>query len=375
MKNFKIDKSNFIVLLFIGSLVFCKGIGLSSDSLIYTLIFILGSFFAIIKILNEKYSKKEVFLCFLLVTIGLLDFIIGKDSTLLFTAVILSCLKNVNLKKIIKIMFILRLITFLGIILLTEFGFLQNNYIEFFRDGEGIIKRYSFIFGHPNLAHSSFDIIIFLGLYLFYNKINIFNALIIITANYVLYKYTYSRTGFILCIFIIFFTLIYKKSNFLKKSLFKILPYSLFIFTLISIIIGLLYDKIGFVKILDSLLTGRISYINILLRNYNVPIIGSSIYNNYVNFDNGYITLLYEGGLLAFLWFNYVSFETNKIIVQKNMYREGLLIFAFLLYSFTESYYSNILMNASLIFFSIYMFKTNSKEDINNESNNINSNI
>lgn len=352
----RLTKSEFLILLFIIPVTFCKSIGLSSSSKIYYAIFIYGVFLTIVKLFKDKFSKKQFFGFSSIIIIGMLNFVFGKQTVVLFTAIILCCMKDIKVDKIIKYMFWIRLLTFLGIIALTFLGVLENDYLLFYRNGE-YIKRYSFIFGHPNLAHSSFTIIVILGIYIFYNKLNIINITIVEFINYIMYRFTYSRTGFLICSICIIFALCYKHNKTLKKYCYKMIKYFLIILIFITILSGILYPKVDALKKLDNILTGRIGYISLLIKNYSVPIIGSDKYNSVAMFDNGYMSLLYEGGLLATIWYMYYYSKTSKILIKNNMEREILLTLIFMTYSITESYYVNIIMNPSLLFFAYYMFQ------------------
>lgn len=363
----KITKSEFLILLFIIPITFCKSIGLSSNNKIYYTIFIYGVFLAIVKLFKDKFSKKQFIGFTSIMLIGMLNFILERQTVVLFTAIILCSMKDIKVYKIMKYMFWIRLVAFIGIIVLTISGILENNYLLFYRDGE-YIKRYSFIFGHPNLAHSSFTIIIILGIYIYYNKLNIINVAIIEIINYIMYNFTYSRTGFLICSIFVAFALVYKNSKILKKFCYKNIKYFLIILILITIISGILYSKSDILKKLDNVLTGRIGYISLLVNNYSIPVVGSDKYNSIAMIDNGYISLLYEGGVLATIWYIYYYSRTSKLLIKNNMEKEILVMIIFMIYSMTESFYMNIIMNPSLLFFSYYIFQETNKKGEKNES-------
>lgn len=370
--NFKENKREFVVLSFLALITFCKGLGLSSNDKIYVIIFIIASICMLLKAITDKFTKKEFVIIFSLLGIGILNLIIGNQTVILFTAIILCCMKNVSIEKTIKVMFVARLIAYLLIIFLVGSGICENNYMLFYRDGE-YIKRYSLIFSHPNLAHSSFAIIVILGIYIFYNKLNVINVLIVEVLNYGLYLLTYSRTGFLICSIFLIFALLFKKFKIIQKIIKKIIKYYLIFLIFLSLLSGILYDKVDIFQKADKLLTGRIGYINELITKYDIPIIGNQKYNEDVLFDNGYISLLYEGGLLATIWFIYIYNKTTKLLIKENRNKEILLLIIFMTYSITESYLPNVIMNPTLLFFALYIFRK-SKGDNINEDNNTNSN-
>ena len=99
--------------IYIFIITFCKGWGLSSTNKIYILAFSLGCLILFQKVFSEKFSKKELAPLIIILMVGVLNFIIGKDTTLLFTAITLWGTKNINFKKTFTIIFTTRVITFL----------------------------------------------------------------------------------------------------------------------------------------------------------------------------------------------------------------------------------------------------------------------
>lgn len=366
--NFKENKREFMVLVFLALITFCKGLGLSSNDKIYLIIFIIASICMLLKAITDKFTKKEFVIMFSLLGIGILNLIIGNQTVILFTAIILCCMKNVSIEKTIRVMFIARLIAYLLIIFLVITGICENNYMLFYRDGE-YIKRYSLTFNHPNLAHSSFAIIVILGIYIFYDKLNVINVLIVELLNYGLYLFTYSRTGFLICSVFLIFALLFKKFKIIKNISAKFIKYYLVFLIFLSLISGILYNDFDIFQQADKLLTGRIGYINELITNYDIPIIGNQKYNEDVLFDNGYISLLYEGGLLATIWFIYIYNKTTKLLIKENRNKEILLLIIFMTYSITESYLPNVIMNPTLLFFTLYIFRKSKGDNINEDNN------
>lgn len=362
--KYKLKKSELMVYIFFIILTFCKGIGLSGTNKIYIIAYAIGTFFVCLKVIKDKFNKKESICIFSLLLIGLLDFFIGDVTTVLFTSISLCCLKNVKRDNIFKIMFWVRLISFILMIFLSVTGIINNEYILHYRQEMGFVKRFCFGYSHPNLVHSTFSTIIFLFGYIYYKKINVLVIIILESLNYLLYNYTLSRTGFIILTLYLIFILLFKNFNIIRKIVPKMLKYAMFIFILISVVLAYTYSNNEFVKQLDTLLTGRINYINVLIKNYAIPIIGSDYYNNVVIFDNGYFSMFYEGGLLATIWFVYYLTKTNQFLIKENKDKEMLLMLFFLFYCMFESYFMSVLMNPSLIFICDYIFDEKEKNNL-----------
>ena len=363
MKN-SFTKSNFVVCLFFGVLSFLKGIGLASSSKVYLIIYSMVVFLILLKFFQGSFKRREVLILLSLLVCGLLDFLFGKETTILFSAIGLLTLKDEKLDRIIKVMFWTRLFAFLLMIVLPICGVIPMNTLLFYRNGE-YINRYAFGYVHPNLVHSTFGLLVLLFIYSYYEKINLPLVVFIEFLNYSLEKFTFSRTGFLIISLIMIVFLIIKKYKKAEHALPKILNLALFVIILVSFSLALMYNKVGFVKEIDILLTGRIRYMNIMFTEYKIPLFKHQIYTD-INFDNGFCDLLFNGGLFAFFIILILQVKTNKFIKKNNMIKQSVITLFMFIYCFTESYYMSFLMNPSLLFFSYIIFNSN-KELKNNE--------
>lgn len=349
-----------------------KGLGIESDNKIYLLSYGLACIVLLYKIINDKFTKKEITVMAVIIIIGILDFILGKTTTFLFLAITLCGLKNVDLKKTIKIVLIVRIVTFTLMVILSIIGIIPANDIEFYRNGE-FITRHSLGYDYPNTTHLSFAIIIALFVYVFWNKIKLQHILLLEVINIGMYFLTYSRTGFIvittLMIIVIIFKYLKKLQN-IMAFIFKYLYWIMFAITLISAI-G--YSHIEILNTINEIFTGRIEYMNKLIMNFPIPIIGKEIYNSYANIDNGYISMLYQGGLIAFAFISYYMTRISNNFYKEKKYKELILISFFIINAFTESFFMSISMNISLIFFATELFKEERIE--NGKANNIHTNV
>lgn len=357
----KIKKSEAMVYVFFMIITFCKGIGLANSSKIYIVSYGFGVLLIIIKIFNDKFYKRELINLAIILGIGLMDFWIGGVTTVLFTAISLSCLKNIDINKIIKIMFWTRLIAFLLSIFLSITGVIDDNILLFYREADRkFIERHSFGYSHPNLAHSSFAIILILWGYIYFRKINLVKLIILEIINFALYTFTLSRTGFLIITLYLIFIWFAKNIKNFDKIILKFNQWNFIIPCIISFILAIGYGRVDFINKLNIVLTGRIRYMNLLLQNYHFPIIGKEHYAN-ILFDNGYFDLLYTGGIFATIWFIVMQIKTNKILSKRKNVNEDVLLIFCLFYSIFESYYMSVLMNPSLLFFGYYIFENNKK--------------
>lgn len=353
----KINKNDLVVYLFFFIISFCKGIGLNNSNIVYLIVYAFVIVIAAFKLFKIGFSQKEFFILLSINIIGLLDFIIGKETTLLFTGITLLFLKQIDLKKIIKVLLVGRLMGFILMIILPSLGIIDMNILKFYRNGE-FVFRYAFGYAHPNFAHSTFNIIVIMWVYLYYEKIKFDKIVFIEILNFILYKFTLSRTGFIILAVFLIITYIAKRFNCIEKRI----PYYLNIILWGSIILGVFlafgYGKISWINSLDKIFTGRIRYLSLLVTSYKIPIIKTQTYKG-ILFDNGYFDLFYNGGILATIWFLKFQMETNDFIKKNKMYKEALITIFLFIYSITESYYVSPIINIGILFFSYVIYKKN----------------
>lgn len=352
-----VKKLDIGVYLFWIIISFMKGIGFSSANPIYIFSYVIGILLTFIKIINVRYRKSELKNIGIILLIGIINYIVGKETTILFTAIAIATLKDIDIKKILKIMFFTRVIAFIIVIISSLLGIIPNNTIEFYREGIGFVKRMTFGYSHPNLTQASFVLIAVLYVYNYYEKIDLKRVVVLELLNYLIYYFTVSRSGFfILSIFLVYVYLM-KRIKRVNKNSKRLLNATLFFSILFSFIVASLYGKNTIVNKMDTILTGRITYMSETIKNYQIPFFSTNKYNN-ILFDNGYFDLIYNGGLLAFAWYMYNQVKTNKILAKNNLEKEIMVMLFLLIYCITESYYASIIMNISLVFFAYYVFSS-----------------
>ena len=325
-------------------------------------LFILGLFLllSLPKILTERYSLKSIIIYGLISIIGIINFFFGHSEIFLFLAFTLIVSKGLNPKDILKLAFFILSACLIFNVFFSIVGIIENAPFEIYRQGSGIVKRFAFGFSHPNAFHLSFFICSTLYLILYYRKSNIFFIILLIALDLLVYYFTKSRTG--LALSLLSFVSYYLIFRFKKiKDIFVFIsPLILFFCILLPFLLGYTYGQLDIVDKLDNLLTGRIYYINFLLENFSFPLFGSTIYNNYVNFDNGFISLLYESGSIAFIIFIILLFETLFYMRKRNDYSLIFLLIFFAIYGITEAFFQSITSNICLFLFLFILNKNSS---------------
>lgn len=340
--------------LYIFLIALLKGFGLNSNNSLYVLGFALGCIVILTKMFYEKYSLKEFIPLVIIVVIGFLNFVLGGTTAVLFTAVTICGLKNVDLKRSIKISFWVRVIAFITMLILYALGIIDESPYLFFRDGVYIV-RHRFGYGHPNIAHFMLATIVLHGLYLYSCKMNLLHFLGVFLVNLLFYCFTYSRTGFFAIMISLLLFYLIKKPR-LTNGIMNIGRYTYVLIFLFTILTALNYGDNQLIDTLNDLLTGRIYYNNLLLTSFTPPLLGSSFYSEHAIIDNGVMVLLYEGGLLAFVWFSYYLIKLANKLYHEGQKEKLSMLICFLIYNLTESFLISVSVNISLLFIQEVIF-------------------
>lgn len=342
-------KSEMLIYIFYLIIALCKGFNLQSESSIYLYSYIFGVILICFKIFKDKYSFYDIFKIMLLLGSGFLVYILSKNQTPLFFSIAICCLKDINIKKVIKILFYCMVFTTAIMILLSTTGIIDNQIIYLLRDGN-VIARYCFGYIHPNIIHMQLLLIVLMYYYLYDNKNNKILSFIFFIANIILYYFTFSRTSFYLINIFLIYQLFFSKNNNVNSILIYISKYSYILFCLSSIILSYLYDIIPVIYKIDSILTGRVYFMHKLLVNYPITLFGSSSFEN-ILFDNSYFYLMYSCGLVFFLIYSYFICKMTSYMY-KNKYNKELI---FILFINALCVVENIFLSVNLNFINLFL--------------------
>lgn len=155
---------------------------------------------AAVKILFTKYTRKEWITIFLFGIMGFLSYKLTGRNEILRIVVFVAACKNVDMKRLLKIVFFSTLIGCMLLVLLSVTGIYGRLAIE--ADfGRGYLQtRYCLGLGHPNALHCMFMMLMLLGLYLYNDRMKWYYYIMLFLLNYGLYLLTDSKTGVILTI-------------------------------------------------------------------------------------------------------------------------------------------------------------------------------
>ena len=148
-----------------------------------------------IKIITQKYSKKQFIITALLLGIATYTTIVTRVPMVLLTTMIFIAIKDDDIEKTIKIIFYTTIVTLIIHMVFFTYDYFTNfDKIEILNTSNRI-NRYSFHFRHPNTLAAIIFACVMEWEYLYYNKVSIkFQSIVIVASMIFMYMITKSRT-------------------------------------------------------------------------------------------------------------------------------------------------------------------------------------
>ncbi|MFR1757920.1 MAG: hypothetical protein ACLSWA_13735, partial [Thomasclavelia spiroformis] len=194
-----------------------------------------------------------------------------------------------------------------------------------------------------------------------YSSLKIYNLIFWMIVNLFIFNYSGSRTG-ALSVFLLISLCFLTKIELARSIILKLPKYLYMILIILSFTSALLYGKSEEISILNILLNGRVSYSNYYITNYRFTLFGNNILNDFTLFDNGYIYLYIQYGILGFLLISWLIISSCNYVNKIYDIRKAVILISYIIYIFTESFSPNIFMNIILFFAAPVIFPPVSKE-------------
>ena len=239
---------------------------------------------------RKKYGLKTILIEYVIVFLASYSSLVSKDFNILLSCFLIIGIKDVDLKKtlriILKINVIMILIHFILYILAWSFNS-ENLVVKCNADGE---KRYCFFLNNPN----QLSIILFSTystyIYLKYKNIKLRDYVIGLILCIFIYVFPKSRTSSIIAMLFIVFIAISKIDNEnVKKIIQYIARYLFIVIFIITFIFIIKFDDIRqykFIWKIDTILSGRIWHTNLAFENYGLTLFGQNInYEQVMKYD------------------------------------------------------------------------------------------
>ena len=339
---------------------------------LWGIIWILAILVIIIKISIEQLHEPNLYHIILTIIICITGYMSFGNSSLewLDIAAFLICgARNVDLKKLVKYLFIAELISNLLIIILAALGVIGN--ITMIKGGHDVVS-YAFGFVHPNtLAIRVFEMVM-MYIYLKDSSLNILDF-IIIAALSVAVKIVTDCDTYLLVIILVEFLLLcyyvyikYKKdtANRIIKSGFSLLKWIPVMTTLLmTVVTVLLGNSSWYLNLFKGNVGYRIRQTFIYFQYYGFSIFGKRIetnidpaistkYGDLAILDNAYMFLLLQFGVIAFILFITASVIYAFKVAGMGKYLLLVILVAYALYGCLENAYIMPINNFTILLYS-----------------------
>lgn len=276
-----------------------------------------------ILILSINYQKQTyAFVWFPVMTVLCIAFN-HEAIRLLFIMLVCFAFYGIEIKKIALWNCICALVVFLIIQALLYVGILENEHVAYTTDIGLVRNRNDMGIGLNRIG--LFISAFLMNLYIVIAHWKKFWVVtLLFSIAFVIFYYTNSQTSFVGEVILILAFLIYKskwKRWFFNKLILICIP---LLFTILSLGLGFAVDRF---PILNLLTSNRLYLTNIYLHTAGISdlLLGNATFNS-ITIDNIYIRLLFEGGILFYLFFYYIYYKAINNLFEKDSYLFPVII-------------------------------------------------
>lgn len=362
----KIRKPSIFILLLILNLRFLFTVVIGEREVILSVLTVLFFFLSI-----DYSGIRREYLCWILAFVGIsiIDFTEFKLNVLT-PLILMQCISRFDIRTYLRYNIIILGVTAIVMLLLVGTGTMYiGGELSFIR------TRYDFGFTHPNVAAIYYwglfmSLILFCSISKYKNFLWILLVFILIGAG-ILYTQTISRSFIIVFVsFVIILCYYTFRSKFTKDYKIGYSRYALYslplLFTILTIYFAVNVNKY---PALDFLFSRRLSFFNMFLQGLTPMeyITGTSSFKNIV-IDSSYLHLLFEAGVLLFIYFIWLYYFAIKNIIKQQNFVVLAIFISFLIYGLMESLllYSVIIGN-NIFWVLLYRYRYEMDEVFNIE--------
>lgn len=307
-------------------------------------------------IYEQKYTVKELFVSLGFFAFGLVSYFVSGNTDIMISLMIVILSNNIDINKILNLIFRVRLIVFFSTITMALFGILEMGKIANSSAEKGVLLGY----GHANTFAGNVGILLFLLIAINRDRLNkrFFSMLIIVDA--LIFYLSRSRTFLVLLSLLIIILLFYKAKKISAKKIFKFtrlfLPiWVIFIFMLIFLKYRGLLTLL--VNLMDKMMNGRILLAIMNLKYYPITVLGQNVdysiiarENMYYALDNGFVYVLINYGVVGLLIIVGLAQKALLECIKKKQVILCLLCFLIMIWMAYEGMMVSATANFTLIF-------------------------
>lgn len=309
-----------------------------------------------IKIITTRYSWKEWIAIVIVGVLVSISYLVNdKDEVVRAAVFVISC-KNIDVKKILKVVLGITLAGSIILFVLAASGiFGAMTMTANFGRGPfpGIVEtRYCFGMGHPNAFQCMMYMMTVLCLYIYIDKMKWYHFVVLFLANIFTYQYTDSNTAILVTGATIIGAVIMKYIPKLKDM--KWLYWLSGAFVLMLVIFSAVGSHTGretqFMYDLDQILNGRFQYAHDI---ENARVENWTLFSNSTNtefFDQGFIRLFYWYGFIPGIMYVLANLYLIYQSYKKRDYMLLIIVVGFSIFSLMEAHLVSIYILRNYLF-------------------------
>lgn len=324
-----------------------------------------------IKVITTRYSKKEwIVIAIVGVLVSISYLVNDKDEVVRAAVFVISC-KNIDVKKILKVVLGITLAGSVILFILAASGtFGAMAMTANFGRGPspGIVEtRYCFGMGHPNAFQCMMYMMTVLCLYIYIDRMKWYHFAALFLINIITYQYTDSNTAILVIGATIIGAVIMKYVPAMRNMKWVYWVSGVFVLALVS------FSAFGshtgretqFMYDLDQILNGRFQYAHAI---ENARVENWTLFSNRANtefFDQGFIRLFYWYGIIPGVVYVLANLYLIYQSYQKRDYMLLIIVVGFSLFSLMEAHLISvyILRNYLLVLLGYYWYQPFEKRE------------
>lgn len=334
-----------------------------TSSLYQSVSLVVGASLIFLFLITGKFNMRELIIyCVVAAIIGVC-LITLHDKYLIVALGFVLLGRKIDTDQLVRVDLVTKLFVLISVLSMCFLGFIQN----YSRYINGSYKQ-ALGFSHPNMLSNIVFIILLEWMYIRYNKLKVWEYVLILVLAGVVWKIAASRTSaytFIAIYICMVISKIFPKllQNTVIVNLLALLPT---LITVISFYLIKLYDKGNLFAIaLNEIMTKRIKQASIMLNQYGLSMFGQFINtrgtraleystNAVYNVDMSYIAIPVRYGIfvLLLLLIGYFLFIKKTAKVKNN--KLLLVTIYFVVLGFAETYFYRIQYNFTMAFLLMY---------------------
>lgn len=200
----KIPPEELCYYIYFSLLLGVRALGFVEGEPVYTAVFTISVLAFVLKIFLSKETFREYLITAVFIGISGAVYLVTGEKGLILHFIIMLGMKNVPVRRVMKLSLVITSIAFAGNVILSRTGIIREMY--YFQDrGNGGDIRHAFGYPHPNTAQSWSVFLVMLLMYLTGRSFSKYlrAATFAVLLELYTYLYTGSRTGFLVALFCI----------------------------------------------------------------------------------------------------------------------------------------------------------------------------